>query len=238
MSSPVQISDLPVATVANNNDLVILRQGLTDYQCAVSLIRDINIEALSVVPGGTPIQTDLMLVSRSVGGIPKNFQVQFAQVGFPANTRMWFWNSTPPTPNWSVVGTTGGNLLACQDTTTSYAASVAPGTTAGDWQQEGVNGGNPGGGLSIQQIPNHRHWGRWGSNQSNSHATFLYGARNLPNGGDPTYGGDPTNGPVLGVVNGQGDNGQHSNDGACLPHNHGSTWRPLANVGVIGNKDY
>ena len=136
MSSPVQISDLPVATTAADNDLLLLRKGLTDYQCAVSIIRNINIQALDPVPSGSPAQTDLMLVSRVIGGQPQNFSIQFCQAGVPKGTRMWFWNALPPAPNWSVVNGTGGNLLAAQDFNTTYAGNVSAGSTAGTWQQQ------------------------------------------------------------------------------------------------------
>ena len=47
MSSPVEMPDLPPATIANDDDETVLRQGMTDYRCAVGLLRSINVQGLS-----------------------------------------------------------------------------------------------------------------------------------------------------------------------------------------------
>jgi hypothetical protein len=228
MASPVELSDLPNSSTASNSDLMLLRKGLTDYKCAVSIIRNVDVSAMSPLPGGTAASTDLFMINRIVGGNPTNYQIPFSNVSFPKSTKMWFYNSVVPT-GWSAIPNTGDRLLAVADSVNNYD-SGGPGSQKGTWQQDGVT-------LSIQQMPNHRHWGRWGQSQSNSSATYLYGAKDPNSSGDPKFGGDALKGPVLGVVGGQGDNAAHSDDGACLPHNHGNNWRPLANVGILGNKD-
>jgi hypothetical protein len=224
MASPVNLSDLPVATSAANNDLMLIRKGLTDYQIAVQAIRQINIAALDPIPGGTPVQTDLLMISRTIGGTPQNFRVQFAQVGFPKNTRMWFYNALPPAPNWSVVANTGGNLLAAQDFSKTYAGNVTAGNTAGTWQQDNAF-------LSIEQIPAHSHqFLIYTSDEKGNLSTNKVSSTNRST--NNTFNTNQTGG--VGSTNQKSANPA----GAVQGHNHGNTWRPLANVGVIGNKDY
>jgi len=215
MSSPVQLSDLPVASVANDSDVVLLRSGLTDYQCAISLIREINISNLSQLQGGTPLQSDLILIGRKVGSNYGNFQTTFGSVGFPVGTRMWFYNSLPPAPNWELVPNTGNSLCACAD------QSMAPygqynaqngGVNTGSWQQSDAF-------LTINQIPSHTHGlilfssGSSGQLTSRISSTLNSGSMNVNTG-------------ATGGGSGGGSNG----------HNHGNSWRPMANVGVIGMK--
>ena len=218
--STVDMSGLPVATIANNSDVVLLRSGLTDYQCAVSLIRNINVESLSPIPFGSGDATDKFLLSRVVGGVPSNFNIRFSQVSFPKGTRMWFYNSVAPT-SWSIVPNTGDQLLAVKGGSSYTSAGASQGT----WQQTSVA-------LTIQQIPNHQHFTRTGNNQSNSNANYLFAAKN-PGGTDPLYNSTTS----LGIIGGEGDSPTHDNYGQCQTHNHGDTWRPLANVGIICNKD-
>lgn len=213
MSSPVELSDLPVANLALSNDpsaVTLMRVGLTDYQVSVAIIRNINLQALNTLPNGTPLVTDLMLVNRVVSGVASNFQVTFGQVGFPVGTRLWFYNNLPPAPNWTIVPNTGGNLLAAQDSSTTYAGNVTAGNPAGTWQQTDTA-------LTINQIPPHTH-----TMQASSDTLSGAGSRYYRSG-DPTHPRDFYASTSTG--GGQG-------------HNHGNTWRPLANVGVIGNKDF
>jgi hypothetical protein len=224
--SPVELSDLPVGNLSLSNDptaVLLMRTGLTDYQIAVAIIRNINLQALQTLPNGTPIQSDLMLVNRIVSGVATNFQVTFGQVGFPVGTVMWFYNSLPPTPNWSVVANTGNRLLAVSDGTTNYNSAV-PGSQSGTWQQEGVNGGTPGGGLTIAQMPSHTHTAVTQHNTNNSDGNrFAANQSRSPRGSATT---DPTGG-----VN-------PANASQSMPHNHGNTWRPMANVGILGRKAF
>lgn len=205
MSSPVNLSDLPVATSAAPNDLMLLRKGLTDYQVAVNVIQSINITILNPIPFGFANATDLFLISRS----GQNYNIRFSQVGIPKNSRMWFYNALPPV-GWSIVPNTGGRLLAAQDSTTTYAGNLTPGTFAGTWQQTDTV-------LTINQIPAHSHnvKGATDTNGNKLSDYARYGDKNHPGSQDiitKTTGG------------GQG-------------HNHGNLWRPASNVGVVGNKD-
>ena len=236
--TPVQLSDLPIASTVNPTDLMLIRKGLTDYQIAASIIQTINIATLAPVPAGTPNATDIMLINR--GG--SNYSVTFSQVGFLKNTRMWFFQPVAP-PNWVIVAGTGDKLMGVADATKPYGFTYTNpnfppqnfnaangGGTGGSWYQQDVNG-TPGQGLSISQMPNHNHYMVGGNNQSNSHCNYLFGAKNL-GGTTPEYNTTAS----VGVVGGWGDTPTHDQYGFALPHGHGSTWRPLANVGIICNK--
>lgn len=224
MASPVQLSDLPIATIAANDDLMLIRQGLTDYQIAVSAIRQIDLGALGGVPAG-PVASDLMLISRKNVSTQlfENFTIQFCQAGFPKSTKMWFYNNLPPAPNWSVVSGTGDKLLAVATPIIGAVPAVpykgiTAGNQGGTWQQEGVGGGT--GALTADQIPPHTHRIPAGKRSSGS----------SQNPGFARRAEDFDNDSVITSSTGNGTTGQ--------THNHGSAWRPFANVGVIGNKDF
>ncbi len=224
MASPVELSDLPLTTSPVNGDLMLVRKGLTDYQTTVGAIRNINVNALNPLPTGSPETTDAFLINRNIAGTPTNFQVPFYLVGFPKGTRMWFWMGDPPL-GWSIINGTGDRLLAVASFDAGYAGGGG-GAVTGTWQQDGVP-------LGLTQIPNHQHWMRGGSNSDNSNNIYMEGAR-TPSGVTPAY----SKGACVGVVDGKGDgNNNHDQYGQCDPHNHGATWRPLANVGVLANKD-
>lgn len=211
MSSPVNLSALPIATSVAPNDLMLIRKGLTDYQIAASIVQSINIgpQFLGPVPGGAALPNDLMLISRpNVSGDYQNFNIRFNQVGVIKGTRMWFYNQLPPI-GWTIVPGTGGNLLAAQDQQTTYAGNVTAGNTAGTWQQTGLV-------LTVAQLPPHQHSYQLyedsaGSNEGTQGARRARVTAGKAAATDPAGGGQA--------------------------HNHGNTWRPLANVGVIGNKD-
>ena len=228
----VQLSDLNSASVANNADYTLLRQGLTDYKCAVGLIRNIPINNLPSYPTpGYASPADLFMIASAANSFG-NYQIQFSQVGLVYGTILWFGNANVPI-GWNTVPNSGDRLIAVAGPTATYA-TYNPGTIMPKsfWQQEGVGGGVPGGGLSITQIPNHQHYGQFGLSQSNKNATYIYGCYGTPSGTDPKY----STQTVVGIVGGYQDNATHSNYGACAPHNHGNTWRPCANVGLLGIK--
>ena len=84
MTSPVQLSDLPVAPVVNDTDVMLVRQGLTDFQAEVSKVRAIDISAYSALTDPQP--TDLFMVQRAT----TTYSMRFDKVGFVAGTRLWF----------------------------------------------------------------------------------------------------------------------------------------------------
>lgn len=223
MASPVELSDLPMTTSPVNGDLMLVRKGLTDYQTTVGAIRNINVNALGSLPNGTPDATDAFLINRNIAGTPTNFQIPFFQVGFLKSTKMWFWQGAPPV-GWSIINGTGDRLLAVASNDAGYSGGGG-GAVSGTWQQTGTV-------LTVLQIPNHQHFMRGGSNSDNNNNIFMEGAR-TPSGVTPAYSSQA----CLGIVGGKGDVPSHDAFNGCDPHNHGSVWRPLANVGVLGNKD-
>lgn len=211
MSSPVELPDLPIATIANDNDTTLLRQGLTDYQCAVSLIRNINVQALSPLPGNTAAATDLFLISRIISGNPNNFQIPFNQVGFLKSTKAWFWQAVAPS-GWTIVPNTSDRVLASSGPNLGYGSPTIPpngGQQVGTWQQQAIT-------LTLAQIPSHNHTVPTGKESTGSSLTPAYArrARNF----------DPDSVITSG------------NSGGTQSHNHGNVWRPAANVGIICNK--
>jgi hypothetical protein len=212
MSSPVQLSDLPVASSAANNDTTLLRKGLTDYQCAIEIIRTIDLTALSPIPGGFSIATDLLMTSRTIGGNPQNFQLQFSQVGFVQGTKMWFYQGAAPT-GWTIIPDTGDRLLGVtsgSSTKNKYAGTFLAGTQSPltSWQQTDTI-------LTISQIPAHSHTARMAKETTGS------GSSTIPARGKVD---DPTSTITTSSV------------GGSQGHNHGKTWRPAANVGLLAVK--
>lgn len=210
MSSPVQISDLPVASSAVNGDLMLLRKGLTDYQINVTAIRQLDLTVFAPVPA--PQANDLLFLQRGANV----YAAFFSQVGLVQNTKAWFYQNTAP-PGWSIMTGTGDKLLAVAGT--SPPGYTIAGIGQGSWQQEGVNGGIPGGGLTPAQLPPHTHIVPGGKDDAGSSLNPGMARRGRtfdPDNPIPTDGGTGLTGS---------------------PHNHGSSWRPLANVGIICNKD-
>jgi hypothetical protein len=105
---------------------------------------------------------------------------------------------------WQIVTGTGNAVCACADgTTPGQYSGINPGFQGGTWTQSNAT-------LTIDQIPAH------------SHAVTIY----------------PTLSTVSDLKLGSGKNtsigtSQTSTVGGGQPHNHGSSWRPFANVGSI-----
>lgn len=189
--------------MVNDSDVMLVRQGLTDFQAEVSKVRAIDISAYSALIDPQP--TDLFMVQRA----STTYSMRFDKVGFVAGTRLWFHQNTAPS-GWQIVPGLGDRLLAVAGGTT-YSTG---GTAAGTWQQPGAE-------LTINQIPNHTHHFWFGSDQSNEKSVYAHGARNQRPRQQITLGVDGSNRPL----NGTGES-----------HNHGNTYRPLANVGIICQK--
>lgn len=212
MSFPVELSDLPSASSLDPSDLMLTRKGLTDYKVAVSVVQNINIEALNPIQGGSPDPTDKMILSRVLPSTGRqNFYATFSQIGFPKNTKMWFYtNQNGLPPNWAVVPDTGDRLLAVATGGVSPVnyAGVQGGVSAGSWQQEDHA-------LTIAQLPEHAHEYVMYRDEAGSEASSE-GARRGKNS--------------------QAKRGFTDLAGQNQGHNHGNTWRPYANVGIIGYK--
>lgn len=200
-----QLSDLSSTGTAADADEMLLRKGLTDYRVAVSVIRNISISTLPSLSPDYAVASDYLIINRTILGVPTNFKITYGQVGFPINTKMWFYNTTPP-PNWSVVANTGDRLLAVSDSVFKYNG-VSAGAGTGTWQQTDVT-------LTIDQIPAHSHTFRAFDHSTSQNTTH------------PAAGKDTSTTTVT-----------TSTVGGGQPHNHGNTWRPLANIGLIANKN-
>ncbi len=215
--TPLELSDLPVASVAVDGDLMLLRKGLTDYQINVTAIRAIN---LSVYPSlASAVGNDIMLIQRT----SSTYSIRFDQVGLLKGARIWFYLGSAPS-GWAIVPNTGDRLLAVTSGSgVNRYNNASAGTQSGSWQQEGVGGGNPGGGLNINQIPNHYHQVNASSDNTSSNVNFCRSGKSDHNIGTFSSSG------VIGSTNDLSTN-------ACLPHNHGNSWRPSANIGIICEK--
>lgn len=211
----VQISELPIATSANNADSVLLRKGLTDYQCTVALLRQIDLTALPLAPNPcTP--TDRLLLSQSGG----SYAVNFNRVGLVRGVRIWFWMSTAPT-GWVIVPGGGDSLIAVAGGSVYTTAGVRQGT----WQQPDTQ-------LTLQQIPNHRHSAHSGDTDTSTNIGKYPRGSKSRSGGNLIYdnGIVGSNQPIPDST----DPIHQTQLGAG--HNHGSSWRPMACVGNIFEK--
>lgn len=146
MTSPVQLSDLDLATSADDADLALIRKNnTTDYKVTVQLLRDINIPGLPALTS-FPAATDLLIVSQ--GGV--NSKCNFGSIGFTVGTQMWFYmNSVPVSPSfWQIIPNTGDRLLAVRGGATYVTGGSSTSTNL--WQQTDHT-------LTLAQIPAHSH---------------------------------------------------------------------------------
>lgn len=205
----VQIPGLPVASIANDGDTTIIRQGLTDKQVTVDKVRSIDISLFPTLPTGQAVASDLFMVRRASA----NYQIRFDQVGLPAGTLCWFYQNVAP-DGWLAINFLGDCVLALR----GGLYGVAGNTVAGTWQQSDAT-------LNINQIPNHTHNMICGRETDNSKITHVKGTRNDNPSPRPRA-------PTEGIAGAATD----VNTNQCLPHNHGASWRPLAVVGILCQK--
>lgn len=207
MSSPVQLSDLDLATVANDADLALIRKSnTTDYKITVQALRSINIAGLpSLSSAAQP--TDLMMISQ--GGV--NSKIDFGSVGFTIGTRMWFYlGAVPVSPTyWQIVPNTGDSLLGVRGGSTY----VTGGVQAGTWTQANHT-------LTIAEMPAHQHFIHKTKEPTGS-------SNNL----GPARGKDPEDSSTIAFRFALSEP-----TGGSGPHNHGDTWRPMASVGIVCEK--
>lgn len=209
MSSPVQLSDLDLATVADDADLALIRKSdTTDYKIVVSNLRNINMAGLAVL-STPPTAVDLMMISQA----GTNRQAFFGSVGFIVGTKMWFYQGTAPNGAsplyWQIITNSGDRLLAVVGGSTY----VTPGAAQGTWTQANHT-------LTTAQIPSHTH-------------RIL--KTKEPSGSSNALG--PARGKVVENATPTTDRYATSEaTGGGGAHNHGSTWRPVANVGILAQK--
>lgn len=210
MSAPlqIQITDLPSTGSVADTDYTILRQGLSDFKVQIGLLREIDVSAYPLI--NTPAQSDLMLINR--GG--SNYSVRFDRVGFVAGTTMWFYQASLPS-GWEPIEATGDALLAVKGGSNKYQNFGTQGT----WSQ-------PGHALTVEQMPSHYHIA-FKTKETTGSSNSLGPVRGKT--ADPgSFQTQSTGGLGSGQNEGVG--------GPTVEHNHGSTWRPLANVGILGRK--
>lgn len=211
---PITIPDLdPAGPLDPNNDLLLLRQGLTDKKVLLQLIQRVNLASLTMLPGQLT-QNDVIMVGRpSGGGNYDNFIMPPQYLGFLNGTCAWFWQSVAPL-GWSVLPNSGDKVLATalpggqpyQYNSAGYQ---------GDWQQQGHA-------LTTDEIPDHTHImpvslgsaDSWPSVESARAGKGTTAGAAVPTKGMTGRGGAPTQ-----------------------PHNHGDQWRPEAAVGILCIKD-
>lgn len=221
MTSPVDLSDLDLVTVADDNDLALIRKGnTTDYKIICANLRKINIPGLPVMTT-SPTALDLLIVSQT----GTNRQCNFGSIGLVNGTKLWFYASAAPNGVspvfWKIVPNLGDRLLAVRNSTGEYTAGGGKG---GDWQQQGVGGGM--GALTLAMIPPHTHripLGKEVTDQDTSAEIFPRLAKHIAKT-------DFTSDARTASAGGSGTPPK------TLTHNHGKDWRPLANVGVICEK--
>lgn len=208
MSSPVQLSDLDLATVADDADLTLIRKdNTTDFKITVQAMRNIAVASLPNLP--TPAQVnDYMLINQS----GTNCKIEFGKVGFTQGTKMWFYSGAPPNVYWNTVPNTGDRLLAVKSASGAYQNS-GNSTSLDLWQQKDTI-------LTEAQIPAHTH------TLTKTKATTGSSNNLGPCRGKHTE--DDSN-PAFRVCTTNATGGSQG-------HNHGNIWRPAASVGLICEK--
>lgn len=210
----------PAGPVDPDNDLLLIRQGLNDRKIFAGDLMNTRLGGLSMLPGQL-VASDVLLIGRNNGAGYDNYIMPPQYLGFLNGTRMWFYQGAAPL-GWTVIPNVGDRLLAVSDITPlfKYKGANAP-AQVGLWQQEGVNGGVPGAGLTLLQIPLHNHTIKASSdNLSGANADYARTGK-----------ADHDAGTIESSYSGGGTGGQGQ------PHNHGDSWRPAANVGILCEKN-
>jgi len=147
-----------------------------------------------------------------------NLTVAVQAVGFETTTAMWFYQDVAPT-GWSIVTAAADAVLAVKGGTQAF--NVAGGNQAGTWTQ-------PGHVLAEAELPAHTH-GAIGD-----HTHQASGAHGLVAATGTTADVYHT---VSSTATGPAGGHTHNSVGSGSSHNHGTTYRPLAQVGIICDKD-
>lgn len=144
----------------------------------------------------------------------------------PTGTMAYFYQASAPT-GWTIVSGLGDRLIAVGDYNSTPAGNVA-----GSWQQDGYT-------LTSAEIPAHTHTGTVSSDGAHVHNVYTY---NVGDGSADglSYGAGPTNGERTGMVLSSGAHTHgfttDSSGGSGGSHNHGSSWRPAAVIGIIAER--
>lgn len=211
---PITIPDLdPASPLDPDNDLLLIRQGLTDKKVLLGLLQRVNLASLSMLSGQLT-NTDVLMVGRpSGGGSYDNYLVPPQYLGFLNGVSMWFWQATAPL-GWSIVPNSGDKVLA---TALPGGQSYQYNATGyqGDWQQQGHE-------LSLSEIPEHQHWIPVSLGSADDWSV----AKSCRAGKVGNIGAGVGTAGIVGRP-----------QGPTAAHNHGSEWRPEAAVGILCVKD-
>lgn len=211
---PITIPDLdPAGPVDPDNDLLLIRQGLNDRKVSPANLGNIRLGGLDMLPGQA-VASDVLLIGRNNGSGYDNYIIPPQYIGFLNGVNMWFYQAAAPL-GWTVIPAVGNRLLAVSDLASqsptppaSYNGVFAPNQT-GSWQQ-------PNHVLTINEIPSHTH-------------TIKASSDNL-SGANEGYARTGKFDHAVGTL-------LSSSTGGGQGHNHGDTWRPLANVGILCTKN-
>ncbi len=210
MTSPVTIDQLDSATmpIDPDNNLLLIRQGLNDRKVLAGQLSNPSLGSLSMLPSQL-VASDVLLVGRYNGSTYDNYIVPPQYLGFLNNIKMWFYEATAPL-GWTIIPATGDRLLAVATVSLPYDG-VWGGSQSGDWQQKDHE-------LTKEQMPVHSHTMRYTVDAGSGNNRV---ARARTENASSTFTTDSEGGL----------------DGVTQGHNHGSSWRPAANVGILCVKD-
>lgn len=210
MNPQIQITDLPTAGSVSDDDFTIVRQSSVDFKVKIGIIRDIDVSTYPVI--NTPAEGDLLLINRA----GQNYNIRFDRVGFIAGTVMWFYQDTPPS-GWTTITGIGDTLLAVKGGSNKYQSF---GPKKGGWSQSNHV-------LSIEEIPSHTH--RVLKTKDNTGSSNELGPVRGKNVSTEFF-------DTL-ATGGTGSTSALGKSGKTKGHNHGDTWRPAANVGILASKN-
>jgi len=219
------IPDLPTASVANDTDYAMIRQPGSalgvDKKVLVSKLREIDISGLTSLPQ-PPADSDLLMIRSG----STNYKLRYRDIGFPQDTKMWFYQSTAPT-GWRILTSVEDVLLAVKSSSGDYATA---GSTGGDWQQVGHV-------LTQKEMPPHVHNVQAINDRSGKSSGKVVRGKT---GSTVDLGYIPTEirGGANDVNSTRGNIIGGPTDAPASAHNHGDTWRPKSAVGIICYKDF
>ena len=216
MSTPVNFDDLIEIFSVNSGDQMITENEPEQATTRATVKQVQSIDLLSLDP--LPSAMTAGDVFFGADNLNIKFSTAFQNITFPSGTKIWAFQASYPS-GWKLVPDTGDKLLAI----VGGSKYTTAGTEGGTWLTEGVNGGDPGGALTIEQIPAHRHRG---------HKTKTHLSSSAANNGK-----DPLRGKVAEDDSNFRDRYFNTEEtGGGQPHNHGNAWRPRAQVGIIIEK--
>lgn len=203
--------------VSPQNDFMIVENQpeQATSKATVSKVQSINLRNLPILSGSMTLG-DVFFGEQS--STADRFCTNFDDVTFPSGTKTWVYSDRVPL-GWTTVSSTGDKLLAVK----GGSVFTTGGVSAGAWMMEGVNGGNPGSALSVEQMAPHTHYGKKSQHVRDS--------GELPDNNPPRKGKveeDDDFPPYRFFVT--------EPEGGNQSHNHGDSWRPKAYVGLIIEK--